>query len=815
MKVFFKRTYVVLVFYISFLFFGLSTANAQMNSSAIDILTPEERKWVNENPILRSTFKDGVAPIEFLKEGEPAGFSVEYLKLVASKIGLKIEFVHGSNWTKQLDLLVGGEIDVSHNLMLTDERAPLLDFTAPYLDMPMYYFAKAGAPKIDKVDDLDGKLLGGVKGWASTEQYKELYPQVNLVEVNSMLEGLVELSIGNIDVLAGVFPSTNYLIAQNMIMGIEVAGKTPISEMSNLNSIRFASRKDLPILNSILKKGMAAVSDAEFQAISERWQEQYNLDRSFGLTPEELEWLADNPVIRVAANKDMAPIDFIDEDGNFSGISGSIVNEVSKRLNIKFEWTGNQSWAEALEQVQNGEADMLSSAVRTPSREEYLIFSDSFLRVTNMIFVREGGRDFKTLTELNGFTVAQEAGSGILEDIRRDYPEINVIETRNILEAIKLVASGQADAHIGDIPTTAYNAASEAITQIIAVGETPYLAEATIAVRKNLPLLASAINKAVNSISETERARITSPWYSMRVESDERYEQVSQFFGPALAIFAGLIVWAFILYREVRRRKVVEEELINAKKQTEKALTYAEEANAAKSNFLANMSHEIRTPLNAIIGFSEVMSSGVFGEIRQEKYKSYLKDITKSGQHLETVIDDILDLSKIEAGKWQLKESKFNLENCLSECIRLVQPDASKKQIVFYVEKKLNRNDEVSLMGDEHAFKRVFMNLLSNAVKFTPEAGQIYCQIVFLDGKRISVEIRDNGIGIPEDKLKQVLSPFGQVHEVRDLNQTGTGLGLAIVKQLIELHGGDFYLQSEEGEGTNAIISIPSDRLVA
>lgn len=792
------------------MFFGAQTSIAQ------DVLSEEERAWVDENPTITSTFKDGIAPIEFLNDGKPAGFSVDFLLLVASKVGLEIEFVQGLIWTDQLELLKRGEIDVAHNLLMTDDRQYEMDFTAPYLDMPMYYFAKVGTDKINTVDDLEGKVLGSVKGWASTEQYKKRHPEVNISEVGSMSEGLVELSLGNIDVLAGVFPTTNYLIAQNLILGIEVAGKTPISQMSNLNAIRIASRNNEPLLNSILKKGMAAVSDVEFQAISERWQKQYNLEKSIGLTVEELDWLSNNRVIRVAANKDMAPIDFIDEDGNFSGISGSIVNEVAKRLNIKFEWTGNQSWAEALDQVRNGEADMLSSAVPTPSREEYLTFSDSFLRVTNMIFVREGTQDFRAMSELEGFTVAQEAGSAILEDIRREFPDINVIETKNVIEAIKLVSSGRADAHIGDIPTTAYNAANEGLTQIIAVGETPFVAEASIAVRNDMPILASIVNKAVNSITESEKADIIRPWYNLRVERDDRYEQLSVFFWPAFAIFSGIIIWAFILYREVRRRKIVEKELLQAKLRTEDALAYAEEANEAKSNFLANMSHEIRTPLNAIIGFSEVMSSGVFGEIKQEKYKSYLKDITKSGQHLETVINDILDLSKIEAGKWQLQEARFDLENCLSDCMRLVEPDADKKQIEFSLKNEnADSASALSLLGDEHAFKRVFINLLSNAVKFTPEEGEIECHIAFPDGNCFSVEIRDNGIGIPEDKLNQVLSPFGQVHEVRELNQTGTGLGLAIVKELVELHGGEFSLISEEGEGTNAIVSIPSARLIA
>ena len=791
-------------------------AHGQINETSEDILSAEERDWVNKNPTVISTFKEDIAPIEFLVDGMPGGFSIEYLNLVAEKVGLKVEYIRGKDWIEQLQMLKNGDADISHNLLLTQDRLSDINFTEPYLKMPMYYFAKAGAQPINSIADLKGKILGGVKGWASTEQFKELDPDLSIVEVLSMPDGLVELSLGNIDVLAGVFPITNYMIAQNLILGVEVAGRTPIAEMSNLNAIRLASRADVPILNDILQKGMMAVTDREFQQISEKWQGQYNTQSSISLTSEEVRWLNENNVIRVATNIDMMPVDFIDENGDFSGIVGSHLDIVEKRLNIKFEWSGNESWAEGLEQVKSGEAHVVSSARKTPSREEYLIFSDSLIRLTSMIFVRDGSREFRSIGELNGYTIAQERGSGILEQIRQDYPEINIVETNSISEAISLVSSGKADAYIGDIPSTAYSMANEAMTQIIAVGESPYVAEPSIAISKEHPLLASAINKAVKSISQQEIAEIQGRWLSLRVENDQRYEQVSKLFGPALLILGGFIVWVFILYREVTRRKIVEDELLLAKNKMSEALIVAEEANAAKSNFLANMSHEIRTPLNAIIGFSEVMSSGVFGEIKQEKYKSYLKDITHSGQHLATVINDILDLSKIEAGKWQLKEQDFNLENCLSDCVRLVSPDASKKQIDVSIVNATNSGDQVvTLFGDEHAFRRVFMNLLSNAVKFTPSDGKVECVIKISAEENISIEIKDNGIGIPKERLDQVMSPFGQIHEVRDINQTGTGLGLAIVKQLVELHGGHFYLESEEGRGTSAIVNLPQGRLAA
>ncbi len=192
-----------------------------------------------------------------------------------------------------------------------------------------------------------------------------------------------------------------------------------------------------------------------------------------------------------------------------------------------------------------------------------------------------------------------------------------------------------------------------------------------------------------------------------------------------------------------------------------------------------------------------------------------MKDIIHSGQHLETVINDILDLSKIEAGKWQLDEEEFDLEECLRDSMRMVEADARRKKIdlkcgsfaSLYVE-------SITVIGDRHAFKRIFINLFSNAVKFTNEQGKVECFLISNNDDYVVVEIKDNGIGIDEEKISQALSPFGQAFDVRNLNETGTGLGLSIVIQLIELHGGTFKLSSEINKGTSAIISIPKNRII-
>jgi two-component system, cell cycle sensor histidine kinase PleC len=236
----------------------------------------------------------------------------------------------------------------------------------------------------------------------------------------------------------------------------------------------------------------------------------------------------------------------------------------------------------------------------------------------------------------------------------------------------------------------------------------------------------------------------------------------------------------------------------------------AEEANAAKSKFLANMSHELRTPLNAIIGFSEIMESGMFGPLGAEKYIEYSRDIRESGQYLLDVINDILDMSKIEAGGIRLSPETVELDSLLADCIRVVSTRASEKRLII----KAEVEPRIRLNADRRALKQIALNLLSNAVKFTPDGGAVAVQ-GRLRGRAVIIGIKDNGIGIPRQALQKLGRPFEQVESQLTKRHQGSGLGLAIAKSLVELHGGAMRIRSRLGRGTLVMVRLPADAAAA
>ena len=776
-------------------------------------LTDEEQIWVSQNPVLKATNAMDWVPIDFVQSGIATGFSVDYLKLVASKVGLQIDFQNGYSWGELVEMLRNRQIDIAHGLSLTDEREQFLNFTDPYLELPIAYFGRIGEPKVDSVEDLENRVIGVVKGFSRHEILMQSFPNLNVVEYDNTRSALIGLSTGEIDVFSDVLPVAKYTMSKFFITDIEVIGDEFLSEMGEDNRLRLASRKDLPILHTILVKGMRAVSDREFIELSDKWQARYrDNSNDIGLTAEEVTWLEENPVIRVAVDPYLAPFEIIEKGNRISGIVGDYLKIFSERLNVRFEWVRNENWNEAMQMIRSGEADVLTNATPTVERRKFLTFTDSFANPSIVIFAREG-EVFGDLSAMRGYKIAMPKGFSTRAFLEEEYPDIEIVDVDTVPEALTLVSNGSADAYVGTIPASSYYIAAAGITNIVVAGETDYIADNSMAIRSELPLLASAMQKAMQSVSAIEKAEISRNWLSLKLETTVDYTLVRNVAILATVIIIIILIWNNRLSREVENRKKIEKRLVQSQVDAEKAKKEAEAANKAKSNFLANMSHEIRTPLNAIIGFSDVMLMEIYGKVPQREYRDYIKDIKYSGDHLATVIDDILDLSKIEAGKWELKENEFLLNECLEEAIKIMALEAEKKEIQL-INQTSDEDKAIKVKGDQHAIKRVFINLLSNAVKFTPERGKVTCIVTKnIDGS-IEMEVNDNGIGIPAERLEHVLNPFEQIHDAYDVNEEGTGLGLSIIKKFVELHEGVFTLSSIVNVGTQAHICLPANRQV-
>ncbi|MFZ4806857.1 MAG: sensor histidine kinase [Hyphomicrobiaceae bacterium] len=302
-----------------------------------------------------------------------------------------------------------------------------------------------------------------------------------------------------------------------------------------------------------------------------------------------------------------------------------------------------------------------------------------------------------------------------------------------------------------------------------------------------------------------------------------RISLASEPFHLVLAVLAGAMQVCFLFLAGSTSRTArtmlayrAEKDALIAEIEAERALAEAarrraEEANVAKSRFLATMSHELRTPLNAILGFSEVMSREVMGPLANPVYKDYAGSIHQSGTHLLNLINEILDLSRIEAGRYDFVEESVRLVDIVDDCRRLLKLKAEAKGLAVHVD-----FDETlpPIRADERAIRQICLNLMSNALKFTPRGGTVALIVEPTDNGGQRLRVRDNGPGIPADELPRVLEAFGQGSLAHQTAEGGTGLGLPIVRSLAELHDGRFELRSELRRGTEAIVELPASRVV-
>jgi signal transduction histidine kinase len=292
-------------------------------------------------------------------------------------------------------------------------------------------------------------------------------------------------------------------------------------------------------------------------------------------------------------------------------------------------------------------------------------------------------------------------------------------------------------------------------------------------------------------------------------------------FAVALALVLALTDWHLagrVRGEEARlRTHIVEMErtqgvLEKTSSELTAALAQAEAASNAKSVFLASMSHELRTPLNAVIGFSDTMLMEPFGRLGSPRYREYLADIRDSGEHLLSLINDILDLSRLDAGFGDLHEETFDLKERVDDVLRMVHDQAARAQVRLSTQ---IASGLPWLKADRRRFHQILLNLLSNALKFTPPGGDV-CVSAGLDkGGGLVLRVADSGIGIASEDFARVLEPFGQVDSHLTRKHHGTGLGLPLSRQLVELHGGTLTLESQVGQGATITIRLPARRLVA
>ena len=751
-------------------------------------LTESEKAWLAEHPHITIGGDASWAPIDYVDaEGRYQGITADYLKLIEKRLKISFQAKTELPWSEMLEQARKREIDTVANVVKTEERSRFLNFSTPYFSCPYITVTRRlNEQPIERVQDLAHKTVAVEKGFYLYSRLRKEHPEIQLLLVESTLQALEAVSREEADAYIGNRAVVSWFIEEQQMQDLKIVGYTHFAP----TKLRLGVRKDWPEFASILTKALATITQEEHWTIRKKWlgiddQDDRELYQYIQVTPTEQAWLDTLGLVRLGVDPEWAPVEYIDEKGEYRGFSSDYMHRFTGQLGLTMAQVEKMSWPEVLNRVRVKELDIVPMLIATPERGKYLNFSKPYVDFPFVVFTRHDSNLITGLEDLSGKRIAVEQGYVAVEYLRRDYPDIEIIEVPTTLDALQAVSLGQADAHMGNLVTGSYLIDHEGLSNVKIAAPTPYRYSLSIGVRKDWPQLIPLLNRAIDSLTEADKAVIRQNWLTVRYDQGIDYRLVWKILGGSGMALLLAFLWIMQIHRSKRALAAARDE--------------AEQANKFKSEFLANMSHEIRTPMNAIMGLTHL---ALQTRLTPKQY-DYLCKVHKSSQDLLAVINDILDFSKIEAGKLNVESISFQLDDVLENLAALVSLKAEKKGLEVLFDS--DRNVPRTLLGDPLRLGQILTNLTDNAIKFT-EQGEVVLTVQVEEEKDDQVILRfsvaDTGIGLTSAQQKKLFRAFGQADGSTTRRYGGTGLGLNICRQLVHLMKGEISVQSSIGKGS-------------
>lgn len=770
------------------------------------LFTQEELEWIKKNPVVKIGVDADWPPFEYVNDkGEYQGIASDYLEIVSKHTGLKFE-INASDWYSVISKIKDKKLDMLACVAKTPDREKYLNYAMPFLTIDVVVIAKKEL-NIKSFDEIQNYTIAVQKGNFVYENVIKKYPNTKFVFASSNKEAFDLVSYGKADVFIGNMPVFSYFVEKELYTNIEVKFKADFDKID----LSMAVLKENETLFNIIQKVMPKIIEDEKDKINKKWIFELKEEKTtINFTQEEISWIKENPKIKISGDFFWPPYSFNDGNANYIGIIPDIVNEVFKNSGLDLEYVKTSSWADTINLIKDKKIDLIDAISYSASRGEYLNFSNKYIGAE--IVIISNNKETNYINSFNNITdknIATVKGYSIIEDVKRDFPQIkNIKEYDNALEGLKELSNSQIDYFILDIPSFEFYSKKYGLSNLKIAGPTGYNYNYGFGIKKDNPQLVSIVNKLLNNIPIEKKDEIYRKWIKVDYEQKIDYELIWKVVGFALLIIAGTIYWNRKLKQEINEKEKIQKELEKERnhiqslnEELEKAKNIAENISKQKSEFLANMSHEIRTPMNSVIGFTEILEK----EITNPLHKEYLDSIKKGGNALLRIINDILDLSKIEAGKLEIRNESLNPTNMFLEIESIFHSKIISKNITFIVD--IDKTIPKYIIIDGVRIRQILFNLIGNAIKFT-QMGHIKLKVenVYKDNIKSKIDlifsVEDTGIGIDEKNLETIFNAFEQQENHDVAKYGGTGLGLAICTKLIKMMNGEIKVESQKNKGS-------------
>ena len=742
------------------------------------------------------------------EKGARKGYGYELLETLSGYTGWQFEYVT-CDWSDCFEKLKNGEIDIMGGISYTEDRTEEMLFSDEPMGVEKYYlYADLSRADISASDfkTLNGKKIGvlmGTEPEVMLAEWEEKYGlKTEHVNISNNEDVKQKLANHEIDCFVSLEES---FWAERGISTITRVGES---------GIYYAINKNRPDIKEELDDAMRALDEAVPFYTADLYKRYFSMDYTPILTGEEKAWLRKHGAIRMGfLASDSGVSTFDPATGEFTGVITDYIQFAADCLGnqeLEFQLVGYDSKEAELDALKSGEIDMIFHCDQNPNLAEEYHFACTNTTWTSNLMAVTNKQHFNE-NNVNRIAVPQNKLS-LKKYLAFYYPQWEIVDCDTQEDAARLVKDGQADCFVTGISSENKYSKKYSFYSVPLVNPV----RSCFAVNSGNRSLLSILNKTIKAMPVNMLAGALAMY-----KSSARKVTLSDFIKDnffkvmlisSIAVAVVLLTILMLLQKarkaEAAARKAASDtQELNAKLQV--AVEKAESANRAKSTFLSNMSHDIRTPMNAIIGFTTLAISNIDDKNR---VKDYLAKTLASSNHLLSLINDVLDMSRIESGKIHLEEVEVNLSDVLHDLKTIVSGQIYAKQLELYMD-VMDVTDE-DVYCDKTRLNQILLNLLSNAIKFTPAGGTVSVRVRQLAGKvhgcgQYEFRIKDNGIGMSQEFAQKIFEPFERERTSTVSRIQGTGLGMAITKNIVDMMGGTIEVQTAQGKGTEFTVCVP------
>ena len=742
------------------------------------------------------------------EKGARKGYGYELLETLSGYTGWQFEYVT-CDWSDCFEKLKNGEIDIIGGISYTEDRTQEMLFSDEPMGVEKYYlYADLSRADISASDfkTLNGQKIGvlmGTEPEVMLAEWEEKYGlKTEHVNISNNEDVKQKLANHEIDCFVSLEES---FWAERGISTITRVGES---------GIYYAINKNRPDIKEELDDAMRALDEAVPFYTADLYQRYFSMDYTPILTGEEKAWLRKHGAIRMGfLASDSGVSTFDPATGEFTGVITDYIQFAADCLGnqeLEFQLVGYDSKEAELDALKSGEIDMIFHCDQNPNLAEEYHFACTNTTWTSNLMAVTNKQHFNE-NNVNRIAVPQNKLS-LKKYLAFYYPQWEIVDCDTQEDAARLVKDGQADCFVTGISSENKYSKKYSFYSVPLVNPV----RSCFAVNSGNRSLLSILNKTIKAMPVNMLAGALAMY-----KSSARKVTLSDFIKDnffkvmlisSIAVAVVLLTILMLLQKarkaEAAARKAASDtQELNAKLQV--AVEKAESANRAKSTFLSNMSHDIRTPMNAIIGFTTLALSNIDDT---DRVKDYLGKTLASSNHLLSLINDVLDMSRIESGKIHLEEVEVNLSDVLHDLKTIVSGQIYAKQLELYMD-AMDVTDE-DVYCDKTRLNQILLNLLSNAIKFTPAGGTVSVRVRQLAGKvrgcgQYEFRIKDNGIGMSQEFAQKIFEPFERERTSTVSGIQGTGLGMAITKNIVDMMGGTIEVQTAQGKGTEFTVCVP------